>query len=306
MIMKYETENRMPLDLVESLIKGKRQIKTALGNFSISGFHDLRLVTVVVPEYQTPHTRNTGFYCALGYAPALSYPRELQLYGIPVWLPVLRRYGYWDEDDTQQLFLYPDGVTWQNIEADLPYYVGIFFNKRRDFNDLANWADIVGTFDYVSGNIERVAKEIVALPALQHEAAARDFIDRYELVLTAYPLSPDLYAAYPALVSIYISFAEFNMSRRDIKYNEMCQEVIRWLERCVVIIDRFKQHDLPVCTSFSNTLMRLSLWHSNAGNFKAAQQFCKVWKEYDPSASKASEKLLNIILMKESSRLWQR
>jgi len=137
--MIQEIDYRIPSELVESLLAGQRRVNTCFGDFMVGGVNDLRRVTIVVPEDQCSGEQSNGYYCALGLAPVISAPRKLHLYGIPVWVPVLGRYGYWDEDDTQQLLLYPDGLTWRDIEADLPYYVGTYLHRGRDVNDLANW-----------------------------------------------------------------------------------------------------------------------------------------------------------------------
>jgi hypothetical protein len=298
--MIRDIDYRIPLDLMESLLDGQHKVNTTSGAFIVNGLNDLRHVTIAVPEDQGSSRQSNGYYCARGFAPVLSAPRKLQLYGTPVWVPALSRYGYWDEDDTQQLLLYPEGLTWQDIEADLSYYLGTYLRRRRNINDLANWADMVRAFDYVPGNLTTIAEGIAALPVRQREMPARDFVARYERILTDFSLSADLYTAYQALVSVYMSLADFAVQREDIGYIQKCHEVIGWLERGIVIIDRFKQHDMPVCSVFSNALMRLSLWHSNSGNFKVARQFSNAWKSYDPGAAKACEKLQDLIAIKQA------
>jgi len=155
------------------------------------------------------------------------------------------------------------------------------------------------TFAYVPGNLTTIAEGIAALPVQQCELPAKDFVAQYERVLTEFPLSADLHSAYKALVSIYMSLADFAIQREDIVYIEKCHQVIGWLERSIVIIDCFKQYDLPVCPVCSNALMRLSLWHSNAGDFKAARHYSDAWKSYDLSATKACEKLQELIAIKQ-------
>jgi hypothetical protein len=290
----------MPIDLVNALCGGQRTVKTVAGVFTLAGVQDVRRITVVIASGPGENLRGNSCYCTLGMCPLLSWPRDLKLYGVLVWLPALNRYGYYDEDDTQDLVLFPNGLQWNDIEANLPYYLSAQARVSGVFPDVWDEVQVKFFFEHIPARLQDSADVIVALQGKEREKAAEKFIMTYEKPLTAYPLSADLLESYTALITVYSVLAEIRMQRHDAPGKVVALEVISWYERCALLIGRFKEADLPVKNLFASILLRLCFWYSDVGDFIQAERYAKRWIEYDPSARPSYPELHALLKLKEA------
>ncbi|MCD9015245.1 hypothetical protein [Parachryseolinea silvisoli] len=295
--MVKEYSQVLPIDLLDALRGGQRSIETAVGTFILASFPDVRVVTVVIPP-RSEILPGTGAYCTVGICPILSWPAALGMYGVVAWFPLLGCYGYYDEDDTQGLVLFPFGLLWPEIEGNLPYYCSPDVRASGVFRDVWDEVPVKLFFDYIPTQLQRTADLITSLDGEEKEKAAEQFVLKYERPLTAYPLSPDLAEAYPALITVYKVLAEICTQRTDVPKNVSTREVISLYERCALLVGRFKEADLALASAYAHVLLRLTFWYSDIGDFEQAESCAQLWTEYDPSARAAYPELRGLLKLK--------
>ena len=227
----------------EGMRARKHRVKTAVGTFVIGGLDDLRPLTIAIPEDTRGRKAGGGYYCTLGLTPILAAPRKLQLYGVFAWVPALTLWVYYDENDTQQITLLPEGLRWFHLEKDLcQFYQTYCHRTERSRKVLQTWWIIANTFVLVPENLVTLASQISFLPLSERELACQVFVSTYERVLTCSPISPYLVEAYQALVIVYNVLADVRIQCTERIPLALALDVISLLECSVIIIEQFKQH----------------------------------------------------------------
>lgn len=283
-----------------------RRIETIYGTFVLDGVGHLQQITVVLrfADIQGGF-QNGGVYCTTGYTNVIGAPGGPDVDGIPVWLPLLGRYGCWDGDCEQSLFLYPDDISWHEIESNLLYYVSFRGCEVLPFAEIWRHKNAHNCFDFVPDDLVGLVEEIMHLPRGYNALLMEQFIGHYEPILLRHTFCPELSWAYPALIIAYKSMAQQCLTEGEAPTHSTATTVIGWYERCIPIIDQFRACDMAPDPYFADVFLLLSLWYSDIGMFEEAFEYASKWRAYDPSVVEAYAELRNMLLMKRELGIGQ-
>lgn len=277
-----------------------RMVETDYGTFTLTHAGDLRPVTVVLRFADGLESfRGDGLYCTAGYTIVIEAPGGGDIDGIPVWLPLLGRYGCWDGDGEQCLYLYPAGVSWEAIERDLLYYVSFRGDEASLFTAIWAYGDACVHFDFVPDDIMGTVESIGQMRAVDAMSSLQHFIVHYEPILSRHIFCAELCCAYAALIMAYKQMAQTCVEMHMGSMRSVALEVIGWYERCVPIIEQYQAQEMAPDPYFADIYLLLSFWCSDVGLFDKAFGYADRWVCYDASVRKAYMELRDMLLVKQ-------
>lgn len=187
----------LPDDLMRTQMRA-RTIPTPIHDYTLLCWQDMPMITLILKA--TSH-KTTQQYCTTAYILARHESNDSRplLHEILIWLPTIKRYGYYD-GNKQQLFVYPH-KSWGVMEPYLPAYL----LHQKDVVEVDTLHDIATTFDPIHPNLMDIALTYTEnnQPDKKHLDLVKEFTIIHGTALLTRPFCSELHEAYWALSELY-------------------------------------------------------------------------------------------------------
>jgi len=236
-----------------------------------------------------------GLYCARAIAPYTA-PSVPEVDGIPVYLPAMKRYGCWDANITEALYLYPPFTTWEEITHNIVYYTS-FLSTPEDhtFSDARRGIDL-SQFTFVPHNLLAQMEATYQLTAPEQEQRLVGLIATNKHLVAEYVAAPELLEVYAAFAEMHKALAQTILRNRpNASYEALAREIIPCYERCLPVLDIYRRNELVPDGRILMVLILLTFWYADINRPRQALHYAQQYLLYHPAGAAVYQELRMLV-----------